>query len=96
MLEAVPDLRSALASADPEKQADIFERFDVMAVYDKPNRRLQLAATIAAELAPTPETAPPPRGRWGKSSIAGAGFEPSPLTLRSASYRVVERRDLAR
>jgi hypothetical protein len=37
MLDAVPDLRPALASADPERQADIFERFDVMAVYDKPN-----------------------------------------------------------
>ena len=81
MLAAVPDLRPALASADPEKQADIFERFDVMAVFDKPNRRLQLAATVAAELAPTPETPPPPRGRWGKSSIAGAGFEPATFGL---------------
>jgi hypothetical protein len=27
-----------------------------MAVYDKPNRRLQLAATVAAELAPTPDS----------------------------------------
>jgi site-specific DNA recombinase len=81
MLDAVPDLRPALASADPEKQADIFERFDVMAVYDKPKRRLQLAATVAAELAPTPETPPPPRGRWGISSIAGAGFEPATFGL---------------
>jgi hypothetical protein len=88
MLDMVPDLRPALASADPEKQADIFERFDVMAVYDKPKRRLQLAATVAAELAPTPET--PPRVRWGKSSIAGAGFE----HLSATGYRIVEVRKL--
>ena len=48
MLATVPDLRSAPASADPEKQADISERLDVTATYDKPNRRLQLAATISA------------------------------------------------
>jgi hypothetical protein len=44
-------------------QADV--HFDVMAVYDKPDRRLQLAATVAAELAPTPETPRPPRGSGG-------------------------------
>lgn len=53
----------AQVDADVKKQADIFERFDVMAVYDKPSPRLQLAATVAAELAPAPETAPPPADR---------------------------------
>ena len=81
MLDAVPDLRPTLASADPAELADLFETFDVTVTYDKPNRRGQLAATITPELVPGQEQTPPPRGRWGKSSIAGAGFEPATFGL---------------
>lgn len=41
------------------------------ATYDKPNRIIELAATVTAELAATTETLRPPRRRSGKSFIAG-------------------------
>jgi hypothetical protein len=31
----------------------------------------------------------------GLTEVAGAGFEPSPLTLRASSYRIAETRELA-
>ena len=74
MLAKVPDLRPALASASDEELAEILEAFDVMAIYDKPNRTLELSATVA-------ETNRPPSGRSGNSGIAGAGFEPATFGL---------------
>jgi hypothetical protein len=49
--------------------------FDVEVEYDKHQRLLRIAATLALD--PSPETARPPRGRSHKCDIAGAGFEPA-------------------
>jgi site-specific DNA recombinase len=84
MLAAVPDLRPALRSASEEELAEILERFEVEAVYDKARRTLELAATITPELVPEAEKTRPPSGRSGNSgqiSIAGAGFEPATFGL---------------
>ena len=84
MLAAVPDLRPALRSASEEELAEILDRFEVEAVYDKAGRTLELAATITPELVPETEKTRPPSGRSGNSgqiSIAGAGFEPATFGL---------------
>jgi hypothetical protein len=58
MLAAVPGLRPALRSATEDELAEILDAFAVTAVYDKPNRTLELSATVA-------ETNRPPSGRSG-------------------------------
>jgi hypothetical protein len=65
MIAAVPDLRPALRSASEDELADILDRFDVEAAYDKTNRTLELAATVVPELVPEPEKRRPPSGRSG-------------------------------
>jgi site-specific DNA recombinase len=81
LLDAVPDLRPTLRSADPVELADLFEAFDVTVVYDKPNRRLELSATVTPELVPESEKPRPDQARSGNSYIAGAGFEPATFGL---------------
>ena len=44
---AIPDLRDTLKSATANELAEILETFEVTATYDKPNRALELAATLA-------------------------------------------------
>jgi hypothetical protein len=73
ILAAVPDLRPALATANASELADLFEGFDISVRYDKPNRRLELAATVSAPLAGKTTA----QGRSRNSLIAGAGFEPA-------------------
>jgi hypothetical protein len=83
MLDAVPDLRSALANYDEAELADLLSDFDVIATYDKAERRLKLGATLTPELVAAQEAKRPPRGRPQSrmSSIAGAGFEPATFGL---------------
>jgi hypothetical protein len=45
-------LRPTLITASPEELAELFDAFDVTAVYDKRSRTLELAATITPELLP--------------------------------------------
>jgi hypothetical protein len=45
MLDAIPGMRDALATADATELAEIF---DVTATYDKPNARLELATARRA------------------------------------------------
>ncbi len=52
MLDAVPDLRPALATATEEKLAAIFQAFDLEITYDRDQQILKLAATITPELIP--------------------------------------------
>ena len=75
MLASVPDLSDALADYQPPELAQLLDDFDVEVTYNKHERTLQLAATLALD--PSPETARPPRGRSHNCLIAGAGFEPA-------------------
>ncbi len=81
MLAAVPDLRSELERYQPAELAELLDAFDVTATYDKPNQRLELAATVTPELVTTLETKRPPEGRSRNCVIAGAGFEPATFGL---------------
>jgi hypothetical protein len=53
----------------------------VTATYDKPNRRLELAATLMPELVAQHEKSDRPRERSQDFEIAGAGFEPATFGL---------------
>jgi site-specific DNA recombinase len=81
MLDAIPDMRESLATDDETELAEIFDAFDVTATYDKPNARLELAATVTPELVTTQEKSDRPGGRSRNSVIAGAGFEPATFGL---------------
>jgi hypothetical protein len=83
MLDAVPDLRPALATATEEKLAAIFQAFDVEITYDRDQQTLKLAATITPELIPDfdPDENDRPEGRSQVNGIAGAGFEPATFGL---------------
>jgi hypothetical protein len=72
---AVPDLSDALADYEPDELAKLLDDFDVEVEYDKHQRLLRIAATLALDT--SPETVRPPRGRSHKCDIAGAGFEPA-------------------
>jgi hypothetical protein len=52
MLDAIPDLRHALAAADPAELVDICDTFQITTIYDKANRTVELSATITPELLP--------------------------------------------
>ncbi len=75
MLASIPDLSDALADYDAAELAQLLEDFDVEVTYNKQERTLQLAATLALD-AP-PRTARPPHRRSHNCDIAGAGFEPA-------------------
>ena len=82
LLDAIPDLRPILQSAKPNDLADIYEAFQISAVYNKPNNTLEISAVVRPDLIakdemPTHETG----GRSGYSYIAGAGFEPATFGL---------------
>jgi site-specific DNA recombinase len=81
MLERIPDLRPTLKTADPEELTEILATFDITATYSKPDRFLDLAATLDPELVAGLKAPRPPGERSGKSSIAGAGFEPATFGL---------------
>lgn len=81
MLATVPDLRPTLKAASPEELARLFAAFDVSAIYDKPNRTLELAVTVTPELIPEDENPRRSGAPSGISSIAGAGFEPATFGL---------------
>jgi hypothetical protein len=67
MLDAVPDLRPKLRDGTPKELADIFEAFDVSATYDK----LQLAATVTAEVVAENEKRHVPGEASGKFVYSG-------------------------
>ncbi|MGH2903257.1 MAG: recombinase family protein [Solirubrobacteraceae bacterium] len=86
MLDAVPDLRPALATATEEKLAAIFRAFDVEITYDRDKQTIKLAATITPELIPDfdPDENDRPEERSQINDIAGAGLIPKPATDLSA------------
>ena len=81
MLDAVPDMRNAIRHAEPADLMEVFDAFDVTAVYDTPGTRLELSATVTPELVTDQEKSDRPRGRSQDFVIAGAGFEPATFGL---------------
>jgi hypothetical protein len=71
MLQAVPDLRPALATSDPDELADLFEVLDVVATYDKENRKLRMEAVITPELVSSQERPRPPEEAVGEIFHSG-------------------------
>jgi hypothetical protein len=90
MLDAIPDLRPTLRAAAPDELADLFDAFDVTAVYDKPNQTLELGATVTPELVPQDKNPRPSDTRSGKSSIVGRDMDPSPTLGGYGFVEVVE------
>jgi site-specific DNA recombinase len=80
MLDAIPDLRSALAEADGEELVELFDAFDIAVSYDKPEATLEVSASLRNHL---PERALElaTAGRSQVDDIAGAGFEPATFGL---------------
>ncbi len=62
MLDAVPDVRHALKTADDAELAEIVRAFDVTITYDKAGQRLDPAATITPNCFPTSLTTASARG----------------------------------
>ena len=50
-LERMPDLTKQLRRASPEVKRALFDAFELRIVYDKPNNRVQISATITEEVA---------------------------------------------
>jgi hypothetical protein len=77
MLDAIPDLRPILHDAEPHELADIYKAFQINAIYDKPNRTLELSAIVRPDLLTKDETQTgETTDRSGYSYIAGERFAP--------------------
>lgn len=76
MLQAIPDLRPTLRSADAAELAEICEVFQITAVYDKPERTIEPSATILPELLPKDQTPTYTDGPVGVFVYSGGGIDP--------------------
>jgi hypothetical protein len=93
MLDTLPDLRSALASADPAELADICDAFQITAIYDKANRTVELSATITPELLPKEKPQPMSTTRSEDSYVyiyiySGGGIRTRDLRVMSPARRL--------
>jgi hypothetical protein len=75
MLQRIPDLRPALANADPAELADICDAFQVTAAYDKAHKTVELSATITPELHPKDKTPTGTDDKVGVFVYSGDGIE---------------------
>jgi hypothetical protein len=67
-----------------DEAEQVFEAFCLQITYDKPNRRIEISATIAEAIADALETAgdlPGEVSSVAQRDIAGAGFEPATFGL---------------
>jgi site-specific DNA recombinase len=88
MLDAIPDLRHTLASADPAELAEICDAFQITAVYDKANRTVELSATITPELLPKDKTPTDEHDPVGVFVYSGGGIRTRDLRVMSpTSYQ---------
>jgi hypothetical protein len=85
MLDAIPDLRPTLRAAAPDELADLFDAFDVTAIY----KTLELRATVTPELVPEDET---PTERRPVEDIfhTGAGYGHLPPTPAYCFVTIVQ------
>ncbi len=87
LLARLPDLGAALHDAPRELKRQIFEAFCLQITYDKPNRRIEISATITEAVADALQNAkdlPQEVSSVAHRDIAGAGFEPAPSGYESA------------
>jgi len=80
LLARIPDLAAALHQAPAELKRQVFEAFGLQVTYDKPNRRIEISATITEAIADALENAkdlPQEVSSVAQRDIAGAGFEPA-------------------
>ncbi len=88
MLQAIPDLRPTLRSADAAELAEICEVFQITAVYDKAERTIELSATILPELLPKDQTPTYTDGPVGVFVYSGGGIRTRDLRVMSpTSYQ---------
>ena len=83
-LARVPDLTKALKEATPEIQRQVFEAFELQIFYDKPERKIEISATVSEAVANAFEEqkALPKEGSLVVlREVAGAGFEPATFGL---------------
>jgi site-specific DNA recombinase len=79
-LARLPDLGQALRDASPDVQRQVFEAFDLQIHYEKPNRRVEVSATVSEAVAAALENAKTLQEEGLDvvvTDIAGAGFEPA-------------------
>ena len=84
LLARLPDLGDALRKAPMELKRQVFEAFCLQITYDKPNRRIQISATITEAIAHALENErdlPQEVTSVARRDIAGAGFEPATFGL---------------
>jgi site-specific DNA recombinase len=84
LLAGLPDLGDALRHAPKELKRQVFEAFCLQITYDKPNRRIEISATITEAIADALENArdlPGEVSSVAQRDIAGAGFEPATFGL---------------
>ena len=67
----------------PEVKRQVFDAFGLQIVYDKPNRRIEISATISEAIAHALHNAEdlPQEAFVAHTDIAGAGFEPATFGL---------------
>jgi len=83
-LARLPDLGAALRDAPRELKRRIFEAFCLQITFDKPNRRIEISATISEAVADALQNAkdlPEEVSSVAHRDIAGAGFEPATFGL---------------
>jgi hypothetical protein len=82
ILDAVPDLRPAIATATEADLAELFQAFNAEVLYERDSQILKLAAMITPELMPDlANTNDRPEGGSQDNEVAGAGFEPATFGL---------------
>ena len=84
LLARLPDLGDALRKAPIELKRQVFEAFCLQITYDKPNRRIEISATITEAIAQALENEqdlPEEVSSVARRDIAGAGFEPATFGL---------------
>ena len=84
LLARLPDLADALRNAPTELKRQVFEAFCLQITYDKPNRRIEISATITEAIADALQNAkdlPQEVSSVAQRDIAGAGFEPATFGL---------------
>jgi hypothetical protein len=86
MLQAIPDMRPTLQSADATELAEICDAFRITVTYDKPNRTIELSATIVPELLPKDMNPTYTEGPVGVFVYSGGGIRTRDLRVMRSGW----------